>query len=172
MSKWFGVNETTVHNWYKRDMELCEFNRKLIDKWGSGTYVVIFDPSYLSKSGKHTPGLGYYWSGQAGAVKRGLEIGSFAVGDVVHHTAFHLHAALTPKSEDLKAKGETLMDHYVSLVKERKSDIAHLGGKLACDGYFGVRTFVKPVCDMGIILHSATRGEKSSGGQFLKIEGH
>jgi hypothetical protein len=63
MSKWFGVNETTVHNWYKRDMELCEFNRKLIDKWGSGTYVVIFDPSYLSKSGKHTPGLGYYWAG-------------------------------------------------------------------------------------------------------------
>lgn len=157
MSKWFGVNETTVHNWYKRDMELCEFNRKLIDKWGSGTYVVIFDPSYLSKSGKHTPGLGYYWSGQAGAVKRGLEIGSFAVGDVVHHTAFHLHAALTPKSEDLKAKGETLMDHYVSLVKERKSDIAHLGGKLACDGYFGVRTFVKPVCDMGITLISCLK---------------
>ncbi len=49
------------------------------------------------------------------------------------------------------------MDHYVSLVKERKSDIAHLGGKLACDGYFGVRTFVKPVCDMGITLISCLK---------------
>lgn len=158
MSKWFGVNETTVHNWYKRDLDLAAFNRKLIDKEGSGDYVVIFDPSYLPKSGKHTPGLGYYWSGQAGAVKRGVEIGSFAVGgDAGHHTAFHLHAELTPKSEDLKAKGENLMDHYVSLVKKRKEDIAHFGGKLACDGYFGVSTFVKPVCKMGITLISCLK---------------
>lgn len=157
MSKWLGFNETTLHNWYKRDLELGHFNRKLIDKTGSGEYVVIFDPSYLPKSGKHTPGLGYYWSGQAGSVKRGVEIGSFAVGDAVHHTAFHLHAELTPKSEDLKVKGENLMDHYVSLVKKRKSDIDHFGGKLACDGYFGVSTFVKPVCGMGITLISCLK---------------
>ena len=34
------------------------------------------DPSYIPKSGKKTPWIGYFWSGCAGEYKRGLEIKS------------------------------------------------------------------------------------------------
>ena len=32
---------------------------------GSGRYAIAFDLSYISKSGKKTPGVGWYWSGCA-----------------------------------------------------------------------------------------------------------
>lgn len=157
LSKWSTYNEGTLHNWFKKDLALVSFNRELIDRHGSGAYIVIFDPSYLPKSGKRTPGLGRYWSGQAGAVKRGLELGGFAVGDVGHHTAFHLGAFLTPSAGELKQQGKTLMAHYVGLVAQNKSDILHFGGDLVCDGYFGVSTFVNPVAKMGLALTSCLK---------------
>jgi hypothetical protein len=36
--------------------------------------AIAIDPSYISKSGKQTPWIGYFWYGYAGAAKRGLEI--------------------------------------------------------------------------------------------------
>ena len=68
----------------------------------------------MPKSGKLTPGLGRWWLDQAQAVKRGIEIGCFAVGDLGNHTAFHLHAELTPAGSELKKAGKTLMAHYVN----------------------------------------------------------
>ena len=157
MARWSGRNEGTIHNWFGANLELIDFQRSLIDKFGSGDYCVFFDPSYISKSGKHSPGLSHFWSGQAGAVKRGQEIGAFAVGDLNHHTAFHLSASLSPSSVTLKEQGRTLMEHYVSLVKDRKADILHFGGFLAVDGYFGVSTFVKPVTALGIEVISCLK---------------
>jgi hypothetical protein len=157
LAKWSGYNEGTIHNWDGRELDLTAFNRALIEKHSSGDLVVLFDPSFMPKSGKLTPGLGRWWSGQAQAVKRGIELGCFAVGDLGNHTAFHLHAELTPAGSELKKAGKTLMAHYVELVGKRGSDILSFGGILACDGYFGVSTFVHPVMALGITLVSCLK---------------
>lgn len=156
-SKWCEWCETTLHNWQKRGLGLAEFNCKLIERHGSGEHMVIFDPSYLPKSGKRTPGLGRYWSGQAGAVKRGIEVGSFAIGDLGHHTAFHLAAELTPSASELKKKEVSLMGHYVGLVSKHRAEIARFGDVLVCDAYFGVSTYVEGVVQMGITLISCLK---------------
>ena len=49
------------------------------------------------------------------------------------------------------------MEHYVSLVTDRKADILHFGGFLAADGYFGVSTFVNPVTELGIEVISCLK---------------
>lgn len=157
MAAWSLWNEGTFHNWFKKELCLEVFNRSLIDQYGTGDCFVIFDPSFLPKSGKKTPHIGRYWSGQAGAVKRGLEIGSFAVGDLGHRTAFHLSAALTPAAAELAKEGKTLMQHYVGLVEGQAGNIRHFGNVLAADGYFGVSTFVGPVTAMGIHLVSCLK---------------
>lgn len=154
VSKWSGFNENTIHNWYGHQLDLCDFNSDLIDRHGSGDYVTIFDPSFMPKSGHKTPGIDRRWSGQAQATKRGIEIGCFAIGDIAHHTAFHLDASLTPSGTDLKAKGMNLMSHYVDLVLKQSDKILHFGGILACDGYFGVSTFVNPVMKLGMTVIS------------------
>lgn len=38
-----------------------------------GKTALAFDPSYILKAGKKTPGVGYFWSGVAGRAKWGLE---------------------------------------------------------------------------------------------------
>ena len=157
LKRWCNYNEGTLHNWLKHDLDLVTYNADLISQSGSGRYAVLFDPSYLPKSGKHTPGLGYHWSGQAGAVKRGIEIGCFAVGDFEHHAAFHLNAALTPSGAELSAQGITLIGHYVSLVEQNQSSIARFGSVLVCDGYFGVATFIHPVTALGLTVVSCLK---------------
>jgi len=54
--------------------------------------MVVFDPCFINKSGKHTEGLGRFWSGCAGKMKKGLEIGGFALVDVNYQAAFHYYA--------------------------------------------------------------------------------
>ncbi|MCB9354877.1 MAG: transposase [Lewinellaceae bacterium] len=157
LARWGNRNEGTLHNWYRKELHLDLFNRSLIDKYSTGDCFVIFDPSYLPKSGKRTPCLGPFWSGQAGAVKRGLELGAFAVGDLGHHTAFHLSASLTPTAKELAKQGKTLMGHYVDLVRQQEGQIQHFGNLLVCDGYFGVQTFVEPILQMDICLISCLR---------------
>jgi hypothetical protein len=66
MAKWCNHNEGTYHNWFKKDLDLVNFNRELIDTHGSGNHFIIFDPSFLSKSGKKTPSRGDFWPGCAG----------------------------------------------------------------------------------------------------------
>jgi hypothetical protein len=157
MAKWGDHNETTYHNWFKKDLDLVAFNRELIDSHGSGEHFVIFDPSFLSKSGKKTPSIGNFWSGCLGKNKSGLEMSCFAVGDMPKHTAYHLSSTLTPSPKDLKKEGKTLIDYYVSQVLVNKDDIKHFGNLLVADTYFGVSTFVKPVIAMGIDIVSCLK---------------
>jgi hypothetical protein len=152
-------NEGTYHNWFKSHLDVKSFNVAMINEHGSGDHFVIFDPSYLPKSGNKTPQLGWYWSGCAGMVKRGLEIGGFAVADLTNHTAFHLEASLTPCAKSLKEQGKTLMGHYVGLVVKQRDTIREFGNLLVVDGYFSVFTFVNPVAQgLGIHLVSCLRG--------------
>lgn len=150
-------NEGTYHNWHSKPLDLARFNRSLVEGHGSGEHFTIFDPSFLPKSGKGTPGVGRFWSGQAGAVKRGMEVGCLAVGDLGHRTAFHLDATPTPSPAELREAGLTLVRHYVSVVERHAVDIRGFGNCLTADGYFGVGTFVGPVTAMGICVVSCLK---------------
>lgn len=163
MAKWGSFCETTYHNWFKHDLDLVRFNRELIDTHGSGSHFVIFDPSFITKSGKKTKSIGHFWSGCLGMNKSGLEMSCFAVGDIKHHTAYHLSSTLTPAPRELKKDNQTLIDHYVGLVRDRLSDIQHFGNLLVADTYFGVKTYVEPVTNMGVDIISCL---KSNYGLF------
>jgi hypothetical protein len=151
-------NENTVHNWMKRsDLNLVKFNANLIKSVGSGHYAVAFDPSYISKSGKCTPGVGRYWSGQAGQVKYGLDAACLAVCDRKLHTAFHLNAAYTPSPSDLKASGKNLMSYYTEYVARHADRIIEFGGFVVADAYFGTKTFVNGLRGVGLHLVSSLK---------------
>ena len=59
------------------------FNGSIISKHLTGKRKAIaINPSYIPKSGKKTPQIGYFWSGCAGEHKRGLEIMGIGVIDM------------------------------------------------------------------------------------------
>ena len=92
------------------------FNIQLTNDFGSGNYAIALDPSYISKSGKKTPGLGYFWSGCAGKAKWGLDFVFFAAIDMTNHTAFHVDVAQTICDKDSSLH---LTDLYLAMLKER-----------------------------------------------------
>lgn len=63
---------------FKKKFDWCAFNMDMLLEADVHRTAIALDHSFLCKSGRKTPGLGRYWSGTAGATKRGLEILGFA----------------------------------------------------------------------------------------------
>lgn len=121
----------------RRATPFLGFNKELVRQHSSGNLIIALDPSFLSKAGKKTPGLGYFWSGQAGSMKRGLEITGIAAIDIKNHTGFHLEAVQTIIQE-----GKTLTEHYAELIIQRKEALSGLSEIVVADAWFTKKPFV------------------------------
>lgn len=139
--------EKTYRYHYEKDFDWSSFNSQLIKASCSEELIIGFDPSYISKSGKHTPGLGYFYSGVAGSYKKGLEIGSLAIIDIHQNTAYHYESVNSPSSAKEKLKeGRTIVDHYAELIVQRAEGLQALSSILVVDGYFAKKKFVDSIC--------------------------
>jgi len=146
MSRYSDLNEGTFHNNYDKDFNFFDFNLLLSEQYSSSERITAFDPSHISKSGKHTPGTGLYWSGCAGHNKWGLEIGGFASVDIVNNTAMHLEANQTLGQEEYP----NLLVYYAALVCFHAEKLKKVSKYLAVDAYFSRFPFVEEVCATGL----------------------
>lgn len=152
----FGkYDEQSYRNHFEKRFSFLEFNKMMVKEHASDNLAIAFDPSYISKSGKKTPGVGYFWSGVAGQSKWGLEIGGLAAVDIDNHTAFHLDAVQTI---GLKEK-ETLPEFYAKVILERKEALQEVSKILLADAYFSKRTFIDPLVSNGFTLISRLRND-------------
>ena len=140
----FGLHqEQRYRGQFENSFDFISFNKELILDHGSGHFTIAFDPSYISKSGKSTPGVGYYWSGVAAKAKWGLEIGGIAAIDIDNHTSFHIEAVQTPN--DLKSL--TLLEYYASTIIDRKESLLSISKYVVADAYFSKKSFVAEMCN-------------------------
>lgn len=140
LGRYGSWNEKT----YRRNFEDCkmnwfQFNLELAKQYfdgSKGIKAIAIDPSYISKSGKHTPFTGYFWSGSASAAKWGLEILGMGIIDSVRHECIMLGACQTPDAGTLSneaickdgkpaeylvgSEAVTDMDHVRNYIKETK----------------------------------------------------
>jgi hypothetical protein len=147
MSRYGEYGEQTYRNQFEKKFDFIEFNTELIKSHCSTHLINAFDPSYIPKSGNKTEHLGMFWSGTSAKALRGLEIGGFAVIDVANNTALSLEAIQTPSVKELKSESRTLVNHYASLVIERKDALVSFSRYLAVDGYFAKKEFIKPITE-------------------------
>ena len=143
-------NELTYRNHFASGFDFQTFNRLLIEQHTGPQRMIAFDPSFLSKSGKHTPGTGYFWSGCAGKAKWGLEICGFAAVDLSANTALHYFAAQT-----LPEDGQGLMSFYSALVQKQAPELIKMSRYVCADAFFSKKSFVDAVLESG--LHLVTR---------------
>ncbi len=143
-------NELTYRNHHKSGFDFRTFNPLLIEKNSSPRRMIAFDPSYISKSGKCTPGVGYFWSGSAGRAKWGLELCGFAAVDIDANTALHYFAAQTVLEE-----GQGLMDFYCGLLRQKAPELLKMSPYLGVDAFFSKKSFVDTAIESG--LHLITR---------------
>lgn len=88
-----SYSERSYRSNFSKEFDWLDFNSKFVSDQCSDELIIGFDPSFISKSGKCTPGLGYFYSGCSSRYEKGLEIGCYSVIDVKQNTAYHLYAA-------------------------------------------------------------------------------
>lgn len=153
MERQGSYNELTYRQNFERPFNWLAFNFELIMSYTLPERILVFDPSYVSKSGRFTPGVGWHWSGCSGAPKWGLEIGAFSVVDIVNHTAMHLIAQQTLPNQ--VQKSGSMLAYYGDLVLEKAAELKKVSDFLVCDAYFSRNPFVGKVRQSG--LHLITR---------------
>jgi len=148
--------ECTYRSQFQEKFDFFEFNKSLV-KEITKEVIIGFDPSYLSKSGSKTHGVGYYWSGVAGKSKWGLEVAGFAAIDPILNTAFHLDAYQTPAKEDLESLGMTLLAYYASLITKNAAEFKKLSQYVVADAYFSKLPFLEAVSKAKLFFISRLR---------------
>jgi hypothetical protein len=141
---------------FENKFNFQDFNRRLILNLKIKECITAFDPSFITKSGKCTFGLGKYWSGCAKQAKWGLDICGFAVIDILQNTAFHLNAIQTPPFEDM-----TLLDYYCKIVKENYLYFKELSNYMVADAYFSKKKVVDTMLSLGLHFISRLRDDAS-----------
>ena len=154
MERYGGMNELTYRNHFSRDFDFESFNLELIERFSGPVKATAFDPSYISKSGKKTPGVGYFWSGCAGKNKWGLELCGFAGVDIKNNTALHYFATQT-----LPAKGQGLLDFYCNLIRQKAPALKKVSKYLLVDAYFSKKPFVDAALQSDLHLVSRLRDD-------------
>jgi len=143
LSRYGNFKEQRYRQQFEKPFPWLDFNKELALSHGGSRFVTAFDPSYINKSGKKTPGLGWYWSGCAGQSKWGLEIGGFA--------------AVQTLIEDKQTT--SLVDWYVSVVKERKETLCSISLYLVADAWFSKKPFVDQIITLDMHLISRLRDD-------------
>ena len=141
MGRYSASSEVRFRNMFKKVFDFATFNSYFIMEHCSDELVIGYDPSFISKRGKHTPNVGYFYSGVAGMIKRGMEFGCLAIIDIKQNTAYHLEAVQTPPVK--KNDAETgLVKHYCKIFRERISTLKKHSKILVVDGWFNKQKFI------------------------------
>jgi hypothetical protein len=152
MSRYGNYCEQTYRIQYSHDFDFKQFNTHLINECSGQERILIFDPSYVNKSGKSTPGVGYFWSGCAGSMKWGIELSSIAVGDVENHTALHYNVSRTPPVK--KNDEVSLLDFYANLLVKQAEDLQKISKIICFDAFFSKNKFVSSITEAGFTMIS------------------
>jgi hypothetical protein len=159
LERYGKFSEQRYRQQFEKPFDFMELNKQLSISYGSGRFAIAFDPSYISKSGKHTPGLGRYWSGCAQASKWGIEISGIAAVDIDNNFAFHLEAVQTPGSKGDPGTDENLLDWYGNVLHGRKESLIKLSSYIVADAYFAKKPFADKVLSMDMHLISRLRDD-------------
>lgn len=153
LSRYSNVNEKTFSRWYRRAFDFAHFNTLLLLKClpKDTDRIAAIDASFITKSGKHTEGLGWFYNGCQGKTMKGLEISTVALVDIESNTAYSLD---TQQTLDAKVKNEVCeesrINQYAEQVVRLSVYLKSLCIKyLAQDAYYSKKKFINKICAAG-----------------------
>jgi IS4 transposase len=168
MSRYSDLNEKTYSRQYRKNFDFVVFNELLIADMVPSHHeqVGVMDASFVTKSGKESYGLGYFYDGSHKKASKGLEISTLAVIDVTDNTGYTLSSWQTRPQADIERlvakrradeNEEVEEDDEISRVdfyaEHLRRDAAHLPDKvtyLVVDGYYAKSKFVKAARKTGL----------------------
>ncbi len=140
LGRFSSMSEQTFRLQFLKEFDFLSLFISMLSGKEKKEMLLVFDPSFINKSGKHTYGLARYWNGKAQRAEKGLEIGCLCAVDVSDATAYHLLARQT--SGD---KTKSRMEQYVSILKNQAAKLREISQYVCVDGYFMKSTFIEPL---------------------------
>ena len=117
LSRYSGLSARTYARQFSQSFDFIGLNRALIDRAirAGGARLIAFDPSFIAKAGKHTPGRAYFWNGAHRRAEKDLEVSAFSIVDLEQHTGFTLSIQQTQPTIGLdgRVEDDTLIDRYL-----------------------------------------------------------
>lgn len=156
LERYGKYSEQRYRQQFQKSFDFLGFNSELVKEHGSGDYIIAIDPSFIPKSGKKTPGIGYFWSGQAGQAKRGLEMLGMAAIDVHNHTGLHLDAIQTLPQQH---PDKSLAQIYADAFTQHSQKLWELSRVLVADAWFTKKCFVDAVGGAGFYFVGRMRDD-------------
>jgi hypothetical protein len=180
LSRYSDYNEKTYSRWYRREFNFVTFNRLslLLLCNPSHELIAAADCSFVPKSGKHTDGLGKFYSSILGKAEKGLEISTLALINITENTAYNVSTRQTPATSK---NDETRIDHYLAHLEQNRHALPPQVRYLATDGYYSKKKFIDGVVSTGLhqigkLRHDANlrwlyHGEQKSRGRKRLYDG-
>lgn len=152
LSRYGGRTAKTFASNFKASVDWVRVNIGIArNNFGIGDDVAIaIDPSFISKAGRLTYGIGRFWSGVAQRAKRGLEIMAIGAISLSRHACVMLGAVQSPNFRTLESEQDmSMLDWYISIVRSKVPELLSLTDILVADAFFSKYEFVSEVVAMG-----------------------
>lgn len=172
LSRYSNLGERTWSRWFRRHFDFMDFNTQLLQQHlpEHGTRIAALDASFVKKSGRHTQGLGWFYSGAAGKSLKGLEISTIAVVDMLTNTGYALDTRQTIDA-DVAGTEESRVTAYGKQVVSAVPSLKALGiTYLVVDSFYSKEKFIGTVRDAG--LHVAGKLRKDANLRYFHKTGH
>lgn len=152
MSRYSVLHEKSFSRNFKKTFDFTELNHRLILETipEANKKMAAIDASFVPKSGKHSYGIDYFWSGVAGKSKKGQEISSLAIVDLDYNTAYNLSVEQTPSGSEIGKKEENRIDFYLQQIQRNQNYLrTHCILYIATDGFYSKTRFIDGLVGLG-----------------------
>ena len=152
MSRYSNIHEKSFSRSFRKPFDFNLLNHLLIQETipeGNKRKATV-DASFVPKSGEHSYGIDYFWSGVAGRSKKGQEISSLAIVDLDYNTAYNLSVEQTPSGNEIGKKEENRIDFYLQQIQRNQNYLrAHHIIHIATDGFYSKTRFIDGLVGLG-----------------------
>ena len=153
---------------FKKPFDWLLFNRPFLKSTKGHRIAIAIGPCYISKSGKKTPGIDWFRSGCAAAMKKGLEILGISIVDADAKDAVFLKAeqTFTDKKRGRKPRStwgmkdpDSLTGWYLRMLQHNRKQLLSICSLIVADAYFSKESFVTGVKSLDFDLVSRFRDD-------------
>jgi len=138
ISRWSeGISYKTIERFFDKKIDWLSLKWKIVESVIGKEVILVADESTVSKSGKVTHGLGYFYSGLQGRAIKGISFLSFSLVDVESRRAYPLFTKQLKKEK--KSKKEKAVKKSVGRPKGSKnknSSVLRLKGLFRIVGWY------------------------------------
>jgi hypothetical protein len=174
LSRYGGYSDRAVREQFTKPLPFAELFDGLYCPLQQKECIIAFDPTFIPKSGKHTPGVYKFWNGSHRRAEKGLEAGVLALIDVDDHMAYHIEATQTEvKPADVAATpavteedgNKGTMEQYATMITSHTAMLQSYSSVVVADGYFMKKGFIDTLRSQGFEV--VTKGRKDASLNYL-----